>query len=121
MKFLTLIKKLASYWKIISAVIAIAGVLIAGKVKYDSYIISQAENKRIETERWRKVDTALFNIKQIKFDISSIKKNDEGKAVIDEKQTQSLQALDRSYTGLLKQTGKIDILIQYMEDLKKNE
>jgi len=46
----SLISKIVSYWKLISAVIGIAGVLIVGKAKYDSWIIAKAEKNITEIE-----------------------------------------------------------------------
>ena len=52
----SLISKIVTYWKLISAMIGIAGMLIVGKAKYDSWIIAKSEEKKIEISRWQKVD-----------------------------------------------------------------
>jgi len=128
MKFLTLkplISKIIGYWKLISAVIGITGMLIVGKAKYDSWVIGKAEDKRIEVENWQKVDTVLYQFRQVKTDIGDIKTNIGTQSTNIDKNIKETEALKKGLVDYWRAKKEFDAVINFqqnlLDEIKKNE
>jgi len=125
MKIKPLISKIVAYWKLISAVIGIAGTLVVGKAKYDSWVIGRADEKKIEISRWQKIDQIvekdstdrLFNIvilDSLKSFSVTLNRTRRMTAITG-------NALEKHLQNEKKWQERLDFQQAQIEELKKNE
>ena len=120
-----LISKIVTYWKLISGVIGIVSFLIVAKGKYDSWVIAKAEEKRIEVERWQKIDQIvekdstdrLFNI----VILDSLKSFSVTLNRTRRMTTITGSALEKHLQNEKKWQERLDFQQAQIEELKKNE
>ena len=125
MKIKPLISKIATYWKVISVIIGIITSLGIAKGKYDSWVIAKAEEKRIEVERWQKIDQIvekdstdrLFNIvilDSLKSFSVTLNRTRRMTAITG-------NALEKHLQNEKKWQERLDFQQAQIEELKKNE
>lgn len=115
-------KWLIANLKTISIILGIAGSVVVGIRQYNTWVINKNNEKKVQQNIVTELKTINVKIDSIGAGLVVLNaRTTEIKSVVDE-HTKGMKRLEGSHKSLLKDLGKIDLLLQYYEEetLKKN-